>query len=365
MTVFDELAETDGDNEFKAWLSMVIDAKQEIVKFVASQRQGNQVGEFDGYLKGSFNLSLVVRFSDGGPKAVIRFPKPGHTATTFQDEKVRNEVQFLKFLSEKTTIPVPRVHLGPFIIMDYVDAISKIPSSDEWIASERPLTYNTNELQTVVSNYSINGYPTTPFTSAKAFLYSLTDEHLIHFQTQRNLANNREDAKKRFIARHRFKQLISRYCIDDTGPFKPYCDDLQPSNMLADPDTLRITAVLDFEFTNAMPVQFAYDPPWWLLLLGPDMWLEHHSIEGFTTRYVPRMEQFLRTMERAEARTFRKSFDVYAVYWAALHKDGDDVIDDSMREEMEKLVNLKMDQLKAYDAECKVRFSSWDLVSVG
>jgi hypothetical protein len=109
MTVFDELAETDGDNEFQAWLSKVIDAKQEIVAFVASRRQGKPAGEFDSYLKGSFNLSLVVRFNDGGPKAVIRFPKPGHTATAFRDEKVRNEVRFLEFLSEKTTIPVPRV----------------------------------------------------------------------------------------------------------------------------------------------------------------------------------------------------------------------------------------------------------------
>jgi hypothetical protein len=108
MTEFDELAETDGDNEWKAWLSKVIDVKQEIVDFVAS-RQGKPAGEFDGYLKGSFNLSLVVRFNDGGPKAVIRFPKPGHTATAFRDEKVRNEVQFLNYLRENTTIPVPQV----------------------------------------------------------------------------------------------------------------------------------------------------------------------------------------------------------------------------------------------------------------
>ncbi|KAL9113316.1 MAG: hypothetical protein Q9227_002651, partial [Pyrenula ochraceoflavens] len=423
MTVFDELAETDGDNEFKAWLSKVIDAKQEIVAFVASQK-GEPAGEFDSYLKGSFNLSLVVRFSNG-PKAVIRFPKPGHTA--FRTEKVRNEVQFLQFLSEKTTIPIPRVvtwgldspqQLGPFIIMDYVDGISlatllKQPDQDEvvlatdvddtkldyvyeqladymlqlsrlnfstigaiskgheWAASERPLTYNMNELTTVVSNYP-NGFPTAPFTSAKTYLHSLADEHLVHLRTQRNLATDREDAKKRFIARHQFKQLISRYCLE--GAFKPYCDDLQPSNMLAHPDTLRITTVLDFEFTNTMPAQFSYDPPWWLLLLGPDMWLEHHSIEEFMIRYVPRMEQFLRAMERVEGRGvgnplsvrmreswatgrfwfdygIRKSFDIDAVYWAVLHKSGDSVLDDEMGEEVKELVDLKMTQLKAYDAE--------------
>jgi hypothetical protein len=228
--------------------------------------------------------------------------------------------------------------------------------------------------------------PAGPFTSANKFLHSLADEHLVHLRTQRNLADDREDARKRFIARHRFKQLISRYCLDDTGPFKLFCDDLQPSNMLADPDTLCITAVLDWEFTNAMPAQFTYDPPWWLLLLGPDMWFENRSMEEFMTRYVPRLEQFLRALVRVEAKTddggsqsamslsarmrdswatgrfwfdygIRKSFDIDAVYWAALHQDGDDVLDDETRKEMEKLVYMKLYQLKAYDAECKVRFS--------
>ena len=450
MTVFDELAETDGDEEFKAWVSDVYDAKQKIIDFVSSRREGHPVGEFDGYLKGSFNLSLVIRFDDGGPKAVIRFPKPGITATNLRDEKVKNEVQVLEFLREKTTIPVPRVvswgmtkdspaHLGPFMIMEFVDglslatilqqptenardevvlktdvddtkldyiyeqladymlqlsrlefttigAITKNSSSNEWDASARPLTYNMNELRTVVSKVPTDGDPTAPFTSANSYLHSLADEHLVHLQTQRNLANNRDDARKRFIARHRFKKLIPRYCIDDTGPFKLYCDDLQPSNMLADPDTLRITAVLDFEFTNAMPAQFTYDPPWWLLLLGPDMWLERHSMEKFLARYVPKMEQFLRALERVEKKSsfeashqsillsdrmrdswatgrfwfdygIRKSFDIDAVYWAALHKKGDDVLDEKLEEEMEKFVDLKMDQLRAYDAECRIRFS--------
>lgn len=156
--------------------------------------------------------------------------------------------------------------------------------------------------------------------------------------------------------------------------------------MLVNPETLRITAVLDFEFTNTMPAQFAYDPPWWLLLLGPDIWLERHTMEKFMTRYVPRME-------RVEARTnpdgsqsnlllsdrmrdpwatrrfwfdygIRKSFDIDAVYWAALHKDGDDVLDEEMRDEMEELVDLKMEQLKAYKAEYEVRFYPRDWIQM-
>jgi hypothetical protein len=159
-----------------------------------------------------------------------------------------------------------------------------------------------NELASVVSNYPTSGFPTGPFTSAKAFLHYLADEYLVHLYTQRNLSDDREDARKRFIACHRFKQSIERYYLADTGPFKPYCDDFRPTNMLADPKSLPITAILDFEFSNALPAQFVYDPPWWLLLLGPDTWLERYTKDKFVARYVPRMEQFLRAMELVEAR---------------------------------------------------------------
>ena len=458
MTVFDELAETDGDEEFKAWLSRLIDTKLDIVNFVASRLHLTVTATFDGYLKGSFNLSLIINPGDGTPRVVIRFPKPGHTATELREEKVRNEVHFLEFLKEKTTIPVPRVlswggieespkQLGPFIIMEFVEgmslasllkeptkteqdeviladnvddvkldfvyeqladymlqlsrlgftsigALSKDRSTNEWTVAGRPLTYNMNELQTVVSNYPTTNFPTSPIPSTKSFLDSLADEHLIHLRTQRNLADSPEDARKRFIARHRFKNLVSRYCLndDEIGAFLPFCDDLQPTNMLADPSTLRITAVLDWEFTNIMPAQFSYDPPWWLLLLGPDMWLEHHSMDEFKARYVPRLEQFLNALRRVEGRMntrgseeeqplsekmweawksgrfwfdygLRKSFDVDAVYWSALHREGDngeaeEEDGEIKRVEVEAFVKLKMEQLKAYDAECKVRFSS-------
>jgi hypothetical protein len=132
MTVFDEIAETDGDDEWKAWLEKVFAFREEIVTFAASRREGGRAGEFVRYLKGSFNLSICIGCSDGGLNAITRFPKPGHTAIALMDEKVTNEVQFMKYLSKNTTIPLPRViswglteesphHLGPFIIMDYVD----------------------------------------------------------------------------------------------------------------------------------------------------------------------------------------------------------------------------------------------------
>jgi hypothetical protein len=444
MTVFDEIAEINGDNEWKAWLNNVFDFKIEIATFVASRRKKGQANEIVGYMKGSFNFCIRVRFSDEGPDAIIRFPKPGHTA--FRDEKVTKEVQFMKYLSQATTIPFPRVidwgltaespqQLGPFIIMDFVDgtrlsdvlkqpvqnnegdvildsniddtkldkvygqiakfmlqlsqldfpligAISEDSTSNTWSVTGRPLTYNMNELATV-SGYPTDKFPAAPFASANEYFHNLADEHLTHLWAQRNLADDPEDAKKRFIARHQFKRLISKFCIDDAGPFKPFCDDMQPSNMLIDEKTFEITAVLDIEFTNITPAQFAYDPPWWLLLLGPDMWLEHHTMKDFLTLYEPRLEQFLRALEQVEVESgsgegrpgkphlstlmreswetgrfwfnyaARKSFDVDQVYWAALHESGADaeLLGGEARAEMEPFIKMKMEQLKAYKEE--------------
>jgi hypothetical protein len=114
------------------------------------------------------------------------------------------------------------------------------------------------------------------------------------------------------------------------------------------------------------------------------------SMEEFLALYVPRMEQFLRALERVEKETAlgckqpcgpslstrmrdswrtgrfwfdyaaRKSFDVDAIYWAALHDGsaGVELLDDKARAEMELFMQTKMEQLKVYKEECTSRFSS-------
>lgn len=109
MTVFDEIAETGGDNEWKAWLEKVFSLREEIVSFTSSRLGEGGNGQFVRYLRGSFNLSLCIVFGDGRRNVIIRFPKPGHIAVALMDEKVKSEVQFMKYLTEKTTIPLPRV----------------------------------------------------------------------------------------------------------------------------------------------------------------------------------------------------------------------------------------------------------------
>jgi hypothetical protein len=90
--------------------------------------------------------------------------------------------------------------------------------------------------------------------------------------------------------------------VDDSGPFRVFCDDLRPLNMLVNPKTMRITALLDFEFTNVMPAQFAYDLPWWLILQPPGIGVSEGKQE-FLDLFEPRKEQFIYAIERVEARS--------------------------------------------------------------
>ena len=448
-TYFDEVAETDGDEECRAWLARVFDSKRDLVDFVGRCLQGAGVGTYAGFLKGSFNFSCRINFSDG-QDVIIRFPKPGHTA--FREEKVMNEVRIMDYLRQNTTLPVPHVHswgltrespqqLGPFIIMDFVDgtllstilkqpnepdlvlnpeidnallnkvyhqiagyilqlsqltfsqigAISKDHNSNVWSVAARPLTYNMNELATV-AGYPNDQFSTQPFNRTSDYLGSIAKEHLTHLWTQRNIAGNPEIARGRFIARHRLLHLIPKYCVDDDGPFIPFCDDMRPSNMLVDPGTLRITAILDFEFTNAMPAQFTYDPPWWLLLSGPEMWLDRCSVQEFLALYQPRMEQFLRALEQVEEEcgariaqpnglslstrmrdswktgrfwfdyAMRKSFDLDVVYWTALrmHDENVECLEDGLLPELESFIQTKLEQFKVYQEECSIRFQPID-----
>ncbi len=115
-------------------------------------------------------------------------------------------------------------------------------------------------------------------------------------------------------------------------------------------------------------------------------------MDDFLASYVPRMEQFLRALERVEAKSAlvrgggpaaklrlsarmrdswktgrfwfnyaaRRCLDVDVIYWEALHdhEDGDglSLLGPAMRAESERLVRTKMEQLSAYRAEYAARF---------
>ena len=128
-TYFDEIAETNREDECRAWLNKIFDSKAELLDFVANRLKIREGGRYVGFLKGFFDFSFCFSF-DNGQDVIIRFSKLGYIV--FRDEKVRNEVQIMEYFGQNITIPIPRVHdwsltaessqkLESFIIMDFVD----------------------------------------------------------------------------------------------------------------------------------------------------------------------------------------------------------------------------------------------------
>lgn len=445
-TPFDFIAEANAKDAKIAFFHKFIDAKHDIVSFVDDRLDWNKAGEFFDYFKGSFNLSIAVRNSKTNERALIRFPIPGKVHGPWLEAKVKNEVMVMKYLSQHTSIPIPRVHhwgltevsprqLGPFIIEEFMEgedlgdllkapteneadpsmldphvdetklnfvyeqiagfmleisllefprigAISQDAKSGDWAVTEPPLTYDMNEV------VAFAGFPADQFTGLASF-----DRATEYFSErarclQRNLETHRnigfEDKNitwKRYIARYCFAKLIPTYgTVDDLGPFRLFCDDMRLSNMLADPKTMRITALVDFEFTNVMPAQYAYDLPWWLILGNPAIMISEGKQE-FLDLFEPRKEQFIRAMERVEDTRLplsagtprlsarmrdswdsgrfwfnlaaRSSFDVDEIYWKFLHEEGrgEAMLDKAILAEKEEFLKRKGEQFDAYWAE--------------
>ena len=98
-------------------------------------------------------------------------------------------------------------------------------------------------------------------------------------------------ARRLFLKLAKDKRL-SRPC-DENGPFKLWCDDFRPTNVLLGKD-LHIAGAVDWEFTNAAPVEFSSAPPWWRLIKKPEYWSE--GIEDWTRLFDRRLKTFLTAM---------------------------------------------------------------------
>lgn len=126
---------------------------------------------------------------------------------------------------------------------------------------------------------------------------NLVRQNIEHLNKQRNSIDDAEDARRKYILRQRVKELVPHFVSKkfDAGPFKPYCEDIRPGNVLIDENTLQITGVIDWEWTYAAPYQFLFSPPPWLVVGDPIAW---------TTRceelYKERFPLFIRALQDAE-----------------------------------------------------------------
>ena len=143
-----------------------------------------------------------------------------------------------------------------------------------------------------LANYPPGDLPADTFSTATDYFMALARNHLTHLRTQRNDAiENEADCRKKYVARCLFLQIAKNFSkAHNKGPFRLVCDDLRPSNVIAD-DKLNLRCVIDWEFSYAAPAEFTYCSPWWLLLAHPDEWED--SLDSFLAQYLPQHEIFL------------------------------------------------------------------------
>ncbi|KAM3541950.1 hypothetical protein ARSEF1564_005119 [Beauveria bassiana] len=170
-----------------------------------------------------------------------------------------------------------------------------------WEVTRRPLSLDMNELVRA-GTLPQNKLPAATFNSSSEYLQSLATLHVHHLAHQRNGAvESKVDCQRKYVARHLFQKLASEKRLlsgkYDKGPFKLWCDDLRPSNILLDAN-LQINGVIDWEFSYAAPNEFTFAPPWWLLLEQPEYWRQ--GIDDWSEKYEARLTTFLRAMADCE-----------------------------------------------------------------
>lgn len=283
-----------------------------------------------------------------------------------------------------------------------------------WSATRRPLSIHLNELVRLGTLPRSKLLKTTYDTSSSYFeaLAQLHIDHLVH---QRNDAvHSAIDCRRKFVARKLFQRLAQERKLTssthDAGPFKLWCDDFRPSNVLVNAN-LQIVGVVDWEFTYAAPVEFSTSPPWWLLLEQPEYWPDG-GIEMWARAFEKRLRTFLKVLVEREdfairagrltedqrlsgpmrqswetgdfwiTYAARKNFAFDAVFWQSIDsrffgpgtemedrwRDRLGLLSDQERKDMESLVTRKLQEmedrvlkwepdelevvLKAMDAEC-------------
>jgi hypothetical protein len=140
------------------------------------------------------------------------------------------------------------------------------------------------------------------FETSSSYLTTLANMHLRHLNYQRNDAIvSASDCRQKYIARYLFRKLSVEAKLSrpehNFGPFKLWCVDLRPANMLIN-SNLELVSIIDWEFAYAASVEFSHAPPWWLLIEQPEYWPE--GLDTWATAYEPRPHTFLAVLRERE-----------------------------------------------------------------
>ncbi len=348
----DHLAYNKAEILFAAWLKALVGNNPEQYAATLAVRHHEGAPATAKLLaNGAFNVCYRVTF-ENGDRVVVRFTAIGRVLA--RHEKVEDEVAVMRYLAQHSQIPVPKVFghgtcmYGPYIVMEYVkgnmmsgymrdpskrqlslrpglhprvlrkayEAMANIlldmsklefprigalvQSADgDFAVQKRPFTFNMNRISQFC-NISLSILENSTFDNAGDYFEELARHHMEQLQLQQNDAIEDEaDCRKKYVARVLLRRLARTLCDEQCkGPFRLFCDDLSPDNVIVDETRLAVAGVVDWEFTYAAPAEFTYAAPWWLLLEQPESWDE--DLTEFLSRFMPKFRVFVEALKDCE-----------------------------------------------------------------
>jgi aminoglycoside phosphotransferase (APT) family kinase protein len=178
-----------------------------------------------------------------------------------------------------------------------------------WEVTKRPLSMPMNSLIRLGA-LPQSKLPATTFPATSSYMEALAELHIVHITNQRNDAiDSADDCRRKLVARYLFRKLAKEHRLTkqwaffDKGPFKLWCDDFRPANILLD-EGLKIVGVVDWEFTYAAPIEFSFAPPWWLLIEKPEYLPQ--GLDDWCVEYERHLQTFLRVMRAEEDKTIKE-----------------------------------------------------------
>ncbi|WEW60049.1 hypothetical protein PRK78_005533 [Emydomyces testavorans] len=274
---------------------------------------------FDVEKKGAFNICFPVEFLEDatgaratGERWMVRIPLLPRLA--FPEEKLRGEIATMKFIAEKTTIPIPYLHgysigkvnvLGlPFMLLEFIDGkplinvnVSELPdaemrrffaklgdiylqlfqhkfdhigaltldsNNEHWVfENNRPLSVLMNEQTLANLNPCRFISPNQVYHSTVDYVFMIHQAILDDLHRVPGSISSEEDARAYLYNIHQSRQYLMEWIKPELnhGPFVLMHGDLRSSNIIVD-DNLNIVSVLDWEWTHTIPAQMFVAPSW-------------------------------------------------------------------------------------------------------